>query len=188
MDVEVVPHIVTLDEYERMCEADVFEPEARTELIRGRIVDMAPIGPAHLSSVARLNFFLQRKLESRALVWPQGNAIRLPASNSRPQPDIAVLKWRDDFYSGGGPMPEDVLLVVEVSESSLKYDRGSKQRLYAEAGIPEYWVVNLIDGLVEAYTEPAEGLYKSVRKATRGEMLSLPGGSEGSIAVDDMLG
>lgn len=187
-EVDVKPHVVTLDEYERMCEAGVFEPEARIELIRGEIVDMPPTGPGHLSSVARLHHFFSKQLQERALVWPQGNAIRLPQSNSRPQPDITILSWRDDFYKGKHPTVEDVLLLIEVSESSLKYDRGSKRALYAEAGIAEYWVVNLSGGVVEVYTEPGEGDYKSVRTVQRGETLPLPGGIEGSIAVDDVLG
>lgn len=186
-EVDANPHIVSLDEFERMCVAGVFEPEARIELIRGRIVDMAPIGPGHMSSVARLNLFLAEKLQRSALVWPQGNAIRMPASNSFPQPDITVLKWRDDYYQNSVPGPEDVLLLVEVSESSLKYDQGSKLTLYAEAGIAEYWVVNLPGQVIEVYTQPVEGTYKAVRKAKHGELLPLPGKLEGSIAVDDIL-
>src|SRR5215210_517118 len=102
----VKPHVISLDEYERMCEAGVFEPEARLELIRGEIVDMAPPGPEHENSVTRLNLFLGEQLGRRALVWPQGNSIRLPGSNSRPQPDLTVLRWRDDLYSGKRPTAE----------------------------------------------------------------------------------
>lgn len=85
-------------------------------------------------------------------------------------------------------MPEDVLLLVEVAESSLKYDRGLKRALYAEAGIAEYWVVNLVDSVIEVYTDPVEGKYQSVRMVRRGETLHLPGGLGGSIAVADVLG
>lgn len=184
----VKPHMITLDEYERMCEAEVFEPDARIELIRGEIIDMPPIGPGHENSVTRLHFFFYEQLRRRALIWPQGNAIRLPNSNSRPQPDVTILRWRDDFYKDKRPTAEDVILVVEVSESSLKYDRGSKRALYAEAGIAEYWVVNLVGGVVEMYTNLSEGEYKSVSTLRRGEMLPLPGGLEGSIAVADVLG
>lgn len=187
-DVDAKPHLVTLEEYERMCVAGVFEAEARIELIRGKIVDMTPIGPGHEASVARLHFFFFKQLGDVALVWPQGNAIRLPESNSRPQPDLTILRWRDDFYKGKRPTAEDVIVLIEVSESSLKYDRGSKRELYAEAGIAEYWVVNLAGGVVEVYTEPNEGEYKSVKAFKRGEMLQLPGGIEGSIAVADVLG
>ena len=185
---EVKRHLVTLDEYERMCEAGVFEPDARIELIGGEIVDMTPPGPAHESSVARLHLFFGELLRRRAILWPQGNAIRLPNSNSRPQPDVSILRWRDDLYADKRPYPEDVLLLVEVSDKTLRYDRGTKLKLYAEAGIAEYWVVNLVDGVIEVYTDPAEGKYCSVRKARRGDTLQLPGGIQGSITVDDILG
>ena len=182
------PHLITLAEYERMCKAGVFEPEARVELIRGEIVDMAPIGPEHENSVARLNRLLTRLVEDAGFVWPQGNAIRLPNSDSRPQPDITILRWRDDFYSGKRPTAEDVILLVEVSDSSLAYDRGSKRALYAEAGVAEYWVVNLVDKVVEVYTNPSGGAYQSLRTVQRDETLPLPGGLTGGIAVADVLG
>ena len=185
---EVKRHSITLDEYERMCEADVFDEDARIELIRGEIVDMAPPGPEHEAGTARLDRIFNKVVGDGALVWPQGNAVRLPQSNSRPQPDITILQWRDDFYAGKRPLPEDVILLVEVSKSTLKYDRGEKLTLYAEAGISEYWVVNITKGVIEVYTEPAESKYQSVRVARRGETLQLPGGLEGSIAVSDVLG
>jgi Uma2 family endonuclease len=184
---EVKRHFVSLEEYERMCEAGVFEPEARVELIRGQIIDMTPPGPAHEASVARLHRVFSKLVGDIALVWPQGNAIRLPMSHSRPQPDVTILRWRDDYYPDKRPFPEDITLLVEVADTSLKLDRGSKLRLYAEAVIHEYWVVNLTDNVIEVYTEPAEGKYKSVRKARRGETLQLPE-NFGSIAVNDVLG
>ncbi|HEX9988880.1 MAG TPA: Uma2 family endonuclease [Chloroflexia bacterium] len=180
-------HFVTLDEYERMCETGVFEQDARVELIRGEIVDMPPSGPEHESIVARLDRILNRLAGDAALVWPQGNAIRMPGTSSRPQPDITILRWRDDFYRDKRPVPDDVILLIEVAETSLKYDRGSKRALYAEAGITEYWVVNVTGGTVEVYTDPGEGEYKLVSKVRRGEALQLPG-KLGSIAVDDVLG
>ncbi|HKP52490.1 MAG TPA: Uma2 family endonuclease [Chloroflexia bacterium] len=186
--VEVKRHVITLDEYEAMCVAGVFEEDARVELIRGVIVDMAPPGPEHEASVAGLNRVLSKLVGDAALVWPQGNAVRLPDSNSRPQPDITILRWRDDLYRGKRPVAEDVILLVEVSQSSLKLDRGVKLTLYAEAGIPEYWVVDIKRGIIEVYTEPAKRKYQRVRVARRGEKLQLPGGLEGSIEVSDVIG
>ena len=183
----VKPHPVTLEEYERMCQAGVFEPEARIELICGIIVDMEPIEQVHMSTVARLNHKLQQLVGDDVLVWPQGNSARLPQSQSRPQPDTTLLRWRDDYYRRKWPVPEDVLLLIEVAKGSLKYDRGLKRALYAEAGIVEYWVVNLVDGVIEVYTDPAEGKYQSARRMRRGQALPLPGGM-GSIAVADVLG
>ena len=184
---EIKPYLISLEEYDRMCEAGVFAPEARIELIRGVIVAMAPIGPEHEASVAYLTNIFVRLVGDAGWVWPQGNAIRVPESQSRPQPDITILRWRDDYYRGKRPTAEDVLLLVEVAESSLKYDRGLKRALYAEAGIAEYWVVNLVDAVIEVYTDPAEGKYQSVLTVRRGETLQLPGGM-GSIAVADVLG
>lgn len=171
-----------------MVEAGVFEPEARIELIRGEIVDMPPPGPEHETTTTRLHLLFFEQCRRRAIIWPQGNSIGLLQSNSRPQPDITILKWRDDLYAGKRPQPEDVILLVEVSESSLKLDRGSKLQLYAEAGIQEYWVVNLIGGAVEVYTDPRASKYQVARIAHRGEALQLPGALGGEVSVDDILG
>lgn len=181
-------HLFSLEEYERMVEAGIFGPEANLELIQGEIIEMTPPGPAHEASVARLHRMFAKLVSDDVLIWPQGNAIRLPHSKSRPQPDIALLRWRDDYYVNKRPFPEDVILLIEVSDSTLKFDRGSKLELYAEAGVPEYWVVNLVENVVEVYSDPGGGKYQLVMKYKRGETLELPGGLEGSIAVDDVVG
>ncbi len=187
-------HFVTLEEYDRMVNAGVFEPEARIELIKGEIIDVPPPGPEHEASVARLDRLFNKLAGDRALVWPQGNSIGLPKSNSRPQPDITLLRWHDDYYSSQRPRPEDVILLVEVSDSSLKLDRGGKLQLYAEAGIQEYWIANLVDGVVEVYTDldPGTAKYRTARTAKRGETLQLPAGApwalSDEIAVDAILG
>lgn len=187
-EAQVKRHSVTLAEYEQMCVAGVFGPETRVELIRGEIVDMAPPGPEHEDSVAGLHFHFFEKVQRHALVWPQGNSTRLPNSSSRPQPDLALLRWRDDFYRSKSPSAEDVILVVEVAHSSLIYDSDEKLALYAEAGIPEYWLVNLVDKVIEVYTDPSSGQYQSVKRVKRGEKIQLPGDLEGSIAAVDVLG
>ncbi len=181
-------HTVSLDEYDRMVEAGVFAPSTQIELIRGAIVDMTPPGQAHENCVTRLNLIFVRTVGNNALVWPQGNSIGLPRSHSRPQPDITLLKWREDLYEGKRPAPEDVLLIVEVSDSTLNYDRKDKLRLYAEAGIAEYWIANLVEGVIEVHTGLADGKYASTRRARRGERLDLPGNVGDPIAVDDILG
>src|SRR5438105_11875402 len=101
-------HLVSLEEYDRMIQAGVFEPNSNVELIRGEILDMPPPGPEHENPVAYLNFLLVQKAHGHALVWPQGNTLGLPKINSRPQPDMALLRWRDDLYMGKRPGPEDV--------------------------------------------------------------------------------
>jgi Uma2 family endonuclease len=186
--IEVKRHTITLDEYDAMCVAGVFDEDARIELIRGELVDMPPPGPEHDTSVRYLHRVFYKQVGDQAVISPQGNTIRLPDSASRPQPDLAILRLRDDDYRGVFPEAEDVILIVEVAQSSLAYDRGTKLALYAEAAIPEYWVVDVAKGLIEAYAEPAEGNYQSMRMIRRGEILQLPDGLEGSIAVDDILG
>ncbi len=185
---EVKRHLVTLDEYEQMCVAGVFDEDARIELLRGEIIDMLPPGPKHQAVVARLTELLGRLAGMAALVWPQGNVIRLPQSGSQPQPDVAVVRRQKDYYQDQAPGPEDVLFLIEVAQSTLRYDRGDKLALYAEALIAEYWVVNLVDQVIEVYTDPKEGKYQASSVVRRGETLQLPGGLEGSIGVEDILG
>lgn len=179
--------VFTLEEYERMIEAGVFQEDERIELIRGEIIEKVAIGLPHEVCVARLTTLFVRKTADRVLVWPQTNSIRLP-SHSRPEPDLTLLRWRDDYNTNKPPAGEDVLLVVEVADSSLNYDRTVKGPVYAEAGIPEYWLVNLQDDLIEIYADPTAGTYKGTKKARRGETLSLPGGFEGTMQVSDILG
>jgi Uma2 family endonuclease len=120
---ELRKHLISLEEYERMIEADVFETEARLELIRGEIVEMTSPGPAHEVMVARLHRLFAKFVGDAGLIWPQGNSIRLPQSKSRPQPDLTILRWRDDLYAEKRPHPDDVILLVEVSDSTLAFLR-----------------------------------------------------------------
>jgi Uma2 family endonuclease len=184
MAVQIRRRLLTLEEYERMIEAGVFHEDERIELIEGEIVEMAPIGFPHEMCVARLTQVLGEQARGKALVWPQNNSIRL-AGNSRPQPDLTLLRLRD-YQRARPPTAEDVLVIIEVAETSIGYDRKVKGRLYAKAGIPEYWIVNLRDGAIEVNTDPSEGAYKQTRKARRGETLTLPA-ELGAIEVSDVL-
>lgn len=181
-----VPHLFTVDDYEQMIEIGVLAEDERVELIRGEIVEMAPINLPHAVCVSRLTHFFNKRLNTEAYVWSQ-NPIRLPDA-SRPQPDVALLKWRDDLYAGKHPTSEDVLLLIEVADSSLENDRTEKASLYAEAGIPEMWIVNLPEQVVEVYSGPTGVAYKNMRRAVRGESLPLPNQMEGIVPVDDILG
>ncbi|MDQ6695553.1 MAG: Uma2 family endonuclease [Chloroflexota bacterium] len=182
------PHryLITLKEYERMAELGLLDESTCIELIRGEIVEMAPIGFAHEMCVARLTTILSKLAGDAALVWPQNNSIRL-AGNSRPQPDLTLLKWRDDYSANRPPSAEDVLLVVEVSETFLKYDKGIKGPLYAEAGIRDYWIINLREEIIEVHVDPLAGAYRGTRIVRRGEALALPGELGASIKVNDVL-
>ena len=158
----------TLEQYELMAEAGVFDGKhrQRVELIRGEIRQMPPIGIRHGAVVDRLGRLSMELLPSdRALVRIRG-MLTAPALESAPEPDILWLAPGDYFERH--PVPEDVLLVIEVAESSLRGDTGEKARLYAEAGIADYWVVNVLDDCVEIFREPEPGGYQS-RQTRRGD-------------------
>ncbi len=145
-------HRFTVSDYYRMGEAGCFAPDQRVELLEGEIVDMMPIGPYHSGAVNWLADHLNAIHRGRWMVTNQ-NPVRL-SKTSEPQPDIVLVKRDPDYYRKRHPQPDDVLLLIEVAESSLDYDRGEKLAAYGKAGIEDYWVVNLVDGCVEVYREP----------------------------------
>lgn len=174
---EVERRRFTAEEYHRMGEVGILHEDDRVELIEGEIVEMTPIGPRHLSCVIALNRLLVSAVgEENAMVSPQ-NPVRL-GERLEPQPDISLLKAKEEGYFERLPGPEDVLVAIEVADTSLSYDRNVKLPLYARAGIPEVWVVDLGGSRLEVYTQPAGGRYESVRSFGREETLrsaSVPG-------------
>jgi Uma2 family endonuclease len=173
-DATVLParHKLDVDTYYRMAEAGIFGENDRIELIDGDLIDMAPIGQGHAGVVGGLAQALFIACNGRALVWPQ-NPIRLDRA-SEPQPDLAVLRSRADFYTTGErPGPADVLLLVEVADTSLTFDRKVKLPLYARAGIGEYWIVNLKRRVVEAYNTPIGDEYRYKNTYKRGDQVVL---------------
>lgn len=186
MAIQLQRKLFTIEEYERMIATGVLAEDDRLELIRGEIVEMTPIGLEHIVCVLRLDHLFGGLVAKSAHTSVQ-NPIRLP-NGSRPQPDVTILKWRDDFYAGKHPDAEDVLLLIEVADSTLETDRGVKVPLYAEAGIPETWIINLPERVVEVYSGPSAGAYGKIRHARRGDSLPLPAGLEGVVRVDDILG
>jgi Uma2 family endonuclease len=173
----------TADEYERMVALGIFREDERLELIGGEIVEMSPVGHRHAACIACLTEACVDGLRKRALVWSQGPA-RL-AIDSVPEPDLALLRRRS--YRNGSPRPEDVLLVVEVAESSLRYDRTTKLRLYARAGVPEYWVMSVAGEWIEVYRSPEGDGYRERRRAGRGETIAPAAFADVSIDVDDVF-
>lgn len=137
---ELPRHRWTVDEYHRMGEVGLLDPDVRVELIEGEIVEMAPIGDLRAAISNRLNSLLVVTVGERGIV-AVGNPVRL-SQNTEPQPDFTVLRPRAG-YETRGPRPEDVMLAVEVSDTTLRRDRRVKLALYARAGIPEFWIVNL---------------------------------------------
>jgi Uma2 family endonuclease len=170
------PHNFTVADYTRMTEAGILSERARVELIRGQIIDMAAIGTLHFGMVNRLVRIFSTLLVGRGLLHVQ-NPVRLD-DWSEPEPDVTVLKPRDDDYTTVHPRPDNVLLLIEVADSSMDYDRDVKAPLYAESGIVEYWIVNLADRVVEVFRQPENGQYSQVRRVSADEVLditTLPG-------------
>ena len=150
-------HRLTIEEYFRMAEVGLLAPEARVELIEGEIFDMAPIGNQHGGYTAWLHRRLLRDLGEKVSVWDQ---VTLPLGRfSAPEPDLVILKYRKDEYKNREPSPGDVLLIVEVSHSSLHHDRQVKLPLYARHGIPEVWIVDVQRQHIHFFHTPHEGHY-----------------------------
>lgn len=173
-------HLMTVEDYYRMAEVGLLAPDARVELIEGEIIDMVPIGSRHNRAVTHLVRVLTLGVGNQAIVQPQG-PVRL-GDRSEPEPDIAVLAPRADEYGSGHPGAADVMLLIEVSDSTLRYDREVKVPLYARSGIPEVWVVDVRDGEMHCHRRPQDGVYLEYR-ATRApglvSLAALPG-----VAID----
>jgi Uma2 family endonuclease len=167
MAVSVPRRLFTVDEYYEMARVGILKPDERVELLDGEIVAMNPIGSPHAWCVNRLNRIFVA-IEDRALVSVQ-NPLRLNA-RSEPEPDLVILQ--PDTPEDRHPQPEDVFLVIEVADSSIRVDRRRKMPMYARAGIPEYWIVDLTTDHVEVYRDPARARYRSVTLLRRGDVVS----------------
>ena len=157
-------HRLNVDEYHRMAEAGILGPDARVELIEGEIIDMAPIGSRHAAVVRQLAHILHQNVGYQAIVSTQ-NPVRLD-EYSEPEPDLALLRPRDDFYATAHPGPGDILLIIEVADTSLRYDREIKIPLYARHGIPEVWLVDLVNERLLRFLEPGPDGYRTEEDVT----------------------
>lgn len=182
----VRPHRFTVADYHRMAEAGIFDEDSRVELIRGQIVDMAAIGTAHLGMVIRLNTLLADLVGKAGLVSVQ-NPVRLD-DGSEPQPDLTVLRHRPDYYETETPGPSAVLLLIEVADTTLRYDREVKIPLYAESGVGECWLVDLAGKAVEVYREPEGGRYAQVRRIGREDILGIAALPGATLAAVELFG
>lgn len=174
----------TVEDYHRMGDAGVFSPDERVELIRGVVRKMSPKGRRHSVAVSLATKLFVPQLEGRASVQVQ-DAITLKSGQSEPEPDIVV---------NSSPDPRDLrtdrsrpLLVIEVADSSLRFDREDKSRLYAEAGIPEYWIVNLVDDVLEVFRDPANDTYRVRLVLSPGESISPLSFSDIEVQVADLI-
>ncbi len=178
--------IFTVDEYHKMIDAGVFVGNSDFELIEGEIVKKMTQGDLHIACINRLNMLFAPILAGQVIVSIQ-NAVVI-SDISEPEPDVALLKFREDFYASGKATAEDVLLLIEVSDSTLKYDRDFKIPLYAEANVAEVWLVNLPRQILEVYTQAEKGRYKIVGKYTKQQTISPKLLPEIKIRVSDILG
>src|SRR5689334_12520741 len=186
MSVQYQKHYFSVDDYYRMADAGLFPIGTRTELIEGEVVEMCAIGNRHAACVDRLSTLLNLVFKGEVIVRVQ-NPVRLN-DFSEPEPDIALLKKREDFYASGHPTPADVLLIIEVADTSVDFDRRVKLPLYARAGIPETWVMVLPKDLIEVHSQPVNGKYRKVQRLKRGKTLVLPTVAGLSFKADDLLG
>lgn len=181
-----VPHRrFDIGDYHRMVSAGILAEDDRVELIEGEIVEMSPIGSVHVACVIRLVRVLATAVGHRGVVSPQ-NPIAIEPS-SEPQPDVCLLRPRADDYAASLPAPDDVLLLVEVSDSSLAYDRQVKLPLYARAGIPEVWIADLTAMTVTSYRQPSATGYRLVRTARGDDSLDVEALPGVSVRIADIL-
>jgi Uma2 family endonuclease len=162
--------LFSVDEYHRMAEAGIFSEDDRVELIEGEIVEMAAIGNRHILCVREFNNLVAPQLGPAAVIDVQ-SPLRI-GDYSEPEPDLMLLRSRADRYLSGMPIPEDVLLLVEVADSSLAFDRGTKVPLYALNGVREVWVINLDAKEIEVYRQPSKTGYRKVLCFRKGDTLS----------------
>ncbi len=178
-------HLTDIAEWHRMGEAGIFPPETRMELIEGEILHTAPIGFNHAGHVSSLIHTFAPILNEQAIINAQ-NPVQL-GDLSEPEPDLLLLRPDQDFYTTRHPNATDVLLLVEVSDSTLRFDRNQKLRLYATHQIPEYWIVNLIDNCLEVYRQPQDGDYLDKTVLSKSDSLNLQAIPSIQIAVSTIL-
>lgn len=183
---ETPRRLLTVEEFLRMAETGILTEDDRVELIEGELVAMAPIGSEHAATVGALNRLLVLAVGNRGIVFPQ-NPVRLN-SRSVPQPDFTILKPRADGYRAALPRPNDVLLAIEVSDSSLAYDQGVKLELYAARKIREVWIVDLVHRLIEVHRTPKGNRYTSSSNVERAGTLDIEALPGVALAASDIIG
>ena len=185
MSVDVVRRLFTAEQFFQMIATGILTKYDHVELLEGEILEMTPIGRSHAACTATLTRIFILGIDGRGIVWSPGT-IHL-SDRSAPQPDLAVLRPNPRKYRDAYPVPEDVLLLVETSDSSLRRDRELKLPMYARAGIQEYWIVDVQDEVVDGYTSPANLNYASAQTFRRGEFISPAAFPDLAIAVDDIF-
>jgi Uma2 family endonuclease len=183
---EIGKKLFTVDEYYRMADAGILTEDDRVELIEGEIVQMSPIGYRHAICVTRATTFFIEAFGRKAVVMTQNPLIL--SDWTAPQPDVTVLQPPFDLYNTRAPKAADVLLAVEVSDSSLRYDRDIKVPLFAAAGCPEVWIADLQNDLILVYRDRSGVAYKTTLTFHRGDSISPIAFPDKPFAIDDLLG
>lgn len=176
----------TTDEYQKMTRLGILPEESGWEIINGEIIRKMAIGSKHAGTVKKINRILAAKLANEFIVAVQ-DPIHLDEYNE-PEPDIAVLKFRKDIYTESHPTPGDVLVLIEVSDSTIKYDRETKKNLYAEHGIVEFWLVDLTEEKIEVHTQPRRGIYHNIQIFGQDEELITSAIDNLTLNVNEILG
>jgi len=185
METEVTKKLFTVQDYYRMAQAGILRPEDRVELIDGEIIEMSPMGYRHALCVGRITTLFIRAFGDRVTLQPQ-NPLRL-SKWTEPQPDIVLFKPRADFYEKKRPTPADVLLTVEVSDTSLSKDQKIKLPKYAEAGISEYWIGDLRHNILYVYRSPKGKSYDTILTFHPGDSVSVFAFPDINFRVDELL-
>lgn len=185
MLVQQAKRLFTVDEYHQMARAGILTETDRVELIEGEIIAMSPIGVRHAACVKRLNDLFSLHFRGEAIISVQ-DPIKL-SRYSEPEPDVALLRYRADYYAEKTPEAADVLLIVEVADTTVAFDRQVKEGLYARAGIQEYWIVNLVDSVIEVYRQPADGTYKEHFQVQQGETVTAVAFPTTTFTRDDLI-
>lgn len=185
MATQIAKKLFTVYDYHKMVDAGILGEDDRVELIRGEIVQMSPIGPPHNGTIHRAIRSLTTNVGERAILGVQGS-IRLDEYDE-PQPDLYLLRPKEDFYTSRHAGPADILLIIEVADSSLDYDRTTKMHLYAETGVPEYWISDLQNDCIIIYSDPGNAAYRNVQQFCRGEKLTPKLLPDCSIPVESLL-
>lgn len=166
-----VKRLINVDEYYKMAEVGILKPEDRVELINGEIFKMSPSGSRHAAIVDYCAKVMNKHMDGEATVRVQ-NPIRIDSANE-PEPDISLLKFRSDYYTSAHPGPADVLVLIEVAGSSIRFDREVKAPLYAAHGIPEFWIIDLDTNQIEYFSKPQGDAYTETRVFRPGDEVSI---------------
>lgn len=181
MATPVVKRLISTEDYYKMAEIGMLKPDERVELINGEIYTMSPIGSRHAAVVNQLNRILGQ-IDSNDIISIQ-NPVRVDEMNE-PEPDIAVLKFREDLYARSHPVPGDVLVIMEISDTSYEFDLQVKLPVYASCGIAVYWIVNLSENRIEVYENPVQSTYRVRKSYFPGDKIQV---LEGEVSVSEVL-